>query len=137
MRTLLIVDDNGSVRETLRFIFDHLGFTVVTAGNGAEALAIGEKHPVDAALIDIHMPGMNGFDVCRELRGRVRSTGHELSVWLITGALAADFPRRAVEAGAVAILGKPFDATALAVDIRARLELTPRGGDPIPPDSPH
>ena len=49
MPTLLIVDDNGSVRETLRFVFDHLGFTVVTAGNGAEALAFGENHPVDAA----------------------------------------------------------------------------------------
>ena len=137
MPTLLIVDDNGSVRETLRFVFDHLGFTVVTAGNGAEALAFGENNPVDAALIDIHMPGMNGFDVCRELRGRVQSSGREISVWLITGALAADFPRRAVEAGAVAILGKPFDATALAVDIRARLAQPPPGREPIPTDPPH
>ena len=122
MPTLLVVDDNDSVRETLRFVFDHLGFTVVTARHGTEALAFVGNHPVDAALVDIHMPGLNGFDVCRELRTRVPSSGRELPVWLITGSLTSDFPCRAVEAGAVAVLAKPFDCAELAGEIRGRLD---------------
>lgn len=127
MPTLLVVDDNASVRESLRYVFDQFGFAVVTADNGAEALAFVSQHSIDAALVDVHMPGINGFDVCQELRTRVQSPGRELLVWLITGALTSDFRRRAAEAGAVGILAKPFDVTALAGEIRTRLTIPTPG----------
>ncbi len=121
MPTLLVIDDNESVRISLRFVFANFGFTVVAAENGAAALACVEQHSIDAALFDVHMPGMNGFDVCRELRTRMQSLGREIPVWLMTGALSSDFPQRAAEAGAVAILSKPFDLAALNREIRQRI----------------
>lgn len=68
--------------------------------------------------------GLNGFNVCRDLRGRAQAAGREVHVWLMTGALTLDFPSRAVDAGAVTILAKPFDTRALEREIRLRIEPT-------------
>lgn len=126
MATLLVVDDNPSVRDSLRFVFTAFGFTVVCAESGAGALALCDEHVFDAAIVDIHMPGVNGIDVCRELRAQAQSFGRDLPVWLITGAFTPDLTRHAADAGAVAILMKPFNMSTLDQEIRTRLGLGPR-----------
>ncbi len=72
-----------------------------------------EREAVDGALIDIHMPGQNGFGTCERLRERARAAGRELRVWFMTGAFTHDLEKHRVEAGGLAILRKPFDLAAL------------------------
>lgn len=108
LRTILVVDDNPSVIQILRHVLIDRGYHVVTAAGGGEALALAKEHTVDAALIDVHMPGMNGIEVCRALRDQAVATGRAISVWLITGAPTAEIHKQAAEVGALAVLAKPF-----------------------------
>ncbi|MEO7414794.1 MAG: response regulator, partial [Opitutaceae bacterium] len=67
MPTLLIIDDNESVRESLKHVFMRRGYNVVVAPGGEAGLALYAKGGVDAALVDINMPGLNGIEVCEML----------------------------------------------------------------------
>ena len=108
-RTLLVVDDNSSVRESLRFFLERRGFGVVLASSGPEAIAMYGQHVIDGAMIDVQMPGMNGIDVCRVLREQAGAANRPFVVWMMTGGRSPELAKFAVEAGAVALLGKPFD----------------------------
>jgi CheY-like chemotaxis protein len=113
MRTLLVVDDNPSVRDSLRVLLESRGYVVVSAESGPEALERDLQHRFDGALIDVNMPGMSGLTVCRTLRSRAAELGRNLPVWLITGARTLELDRAAQEAGAMAVLGKPFSVEEL------------------------
>jgi len=117
-RTLLVIDDNISVRESLRFVLSRLGYDVLLAESGVEALAISRQHHVDGAMIDVNMPGMNGIEVCRVLRQEALLGGRALPVWMITGACSPEVAKLSTDAGALALLGKPFDVA----DLGRRLE---------------
>ena len=65
---LLIVDDERSIRLSLRTILSNYGFAVVEAARGEEALALVRTAQFDAVLLDINMPGMGGIEVCRVMR---------------------------------------------------------------------
>jgi CheY-like chemotaxis protein len=108
-RTLLIIDDNASVRDSLRFLFMRRGYAVFVAESGPKGIALAAEGRVDGALIDVNMPEMNGIEACRILREQAAARGQDIVVWMMTGARTADLTRRALEAGAVALLGKPFD----------------------------
>ncbi len=108
-RTLLIVDDNPSVRDSLRLLLERRGYTVIVAGSGFEAIALATQHLVDAAIIDVNMPGMNGLAVCRTLRTRAAEAGRNFPVWMMTGARTPELSRAALESGALEVLTKPFD----------------------------
>lgn len=124
-RALLIVDDNEAVRESLRFLFEHRGYVTAVASNGAEAIALAGQRAFDGAIIDVNMPGMNGLAVCRSLQARAAETGHELAVWMMTGARTSDLAKAATEAGALALLAKPFDFDDLFRRFNERFGSTP------------
>ncbi len=128
MRTVLLVDDNQSVRDTLQVLLSHFGYAVLAAEDGATGIALFTEHPIDAALVDVHMPGMDGFGVCRVLKARARETGKELPVWLMSGIGTPANAQLATEVGAVALLNKPFDFPAFRKQLEA--ELRPAGGAP-------
>lgn len=69
---ILVVDDDASIRLLLRTFFEKIGYLVTVASSGAEALRFfsqsPEKQPIDVVLLDMKMPGMNGIEVCEELR---------------------------------------------------------------------
>lgn len=109
MRTLLIIDDNKSVRESLRFLFIRRGYEVFVAESGPEGIAVATQQHIDGAMIDVNMPGMNGIDTCRALKANAFARGRDLPVWMMTGARTPDVVKRAEEAGALILLGKPFD----------------------------
>lgn len=109
MRTVLVIDDNSSVRESLRFLFQRRDYEVVVAADGAQGLALAAQRAFDCAMVDVNMPGLNGIEVCRRLHEQARATDHPIAVWVMTGARTPELARRAVEAGAIALLGKPFD----------------------------
>ena len=67
---MLVVDDEPEIVELMRDFLEADGFAVVTARDGAEALAVVDRTPVDCLLLDVMMPGQSGFDVCRRVRER-------------------------------------------------------------------
>ena len=68
MIRLLIVDDEPDIREIIRRYAELEGYEITEAGDGFEALALCREHDYDAAVMDIMMPGMDGFTACREIR---------------------------------------------------------------------
>lgn len=131
-RTLLVIDDNKSVRESLRFLFERRGYTVLVAESGRQGIALAAQHPVDAALVDVNMPGMNGIDASRALLAQAADKGRPLGVWVMTGARTPELNKLALEAGALALLGKPFDIADLFRRFDERLGGPPALPAPVP-----
>ncbi len=126
-RTLLVIDDQTSVCTSLAYFLELANYRVLTAESGAAALALAEQHSIDGALIDVHMPVMNGFDTCLRLQGQAQTQGRALRVWFMTGAFSRGFERRSADLGALGVIQKPFNHPAFL----ARLE---EGfSSPLPP----
>ncbi|XID93234.1 response regulator transcription factor [Paenibacillaceae bacterium WGS1546] len=68
VNTVLVVDDDRSIVELLRDFLENDRFRVITAGDAAEAWALFRQHPVDCIVLDIMMPGQDGFELCRRIR---------------------------------------------------------------------
>ena len=113
MRTVLVIDDNKSVRDSLRLLLQQRGYNGLVAESGAEGLAIAAQHVIDGAMIDVHMPGINGVEVCRTLRDQAVASGREIALWVMTGARTPELAKASLEAGALELLGKPFDVADL------------------------
>ncbi|MCC7074719.1 MAG: response regulator [Deltaproteobacteria bacterium] len=103
---VLVADDARVMRMLLRTWLERLGCTVLEAGSGTEALAIATREPLDAALFDIHMPGLTGLQVLETLRGDARTRG--LPVVIITTLGHASDVERGLKVGATAYLTKPL-----------------------------
>ena len=68
-RTILIVEDDRGVRESLAAVLEHEGHRVVEAENGNDGLDAATDHP-DLVILDVNLPGIDGLEVCRRLRAR-------------------------------------------------------------------
>jgi two-component system nitrogen regulation response regulator NtrX len=114
---VLVVDDDAGIRDALRMILEYEGYEVATSPDGKTALADLEANPVDAVLLDIKMPGMDGFEV---LDAIVRREGSP-PVLMISGhgdiATAVDATRR----GAVDFLEKPPQRERILVSLKNAL----------------
>nr|HEX4316821.1 PAS domain S-box protein [Kofleriaceae bacterium] len=108
-RTVLVIDDEALVRDVVARMVGDLGYFAVAVADGATALDIVETRPVDAVIVDLSMPGMNGAEVIAALRAR----RPQLPVVLCSG---YDRTRRGPVA-ADAYLPKPFDLEALAATL--------------------
>jgi two-component system OmpR family response regulator len=73
MLRVLLVDDDPDILETLRFALEHEGFEVETAPDGLAALRAARSRPPAVAVLDVMLPGMNGYDVSRYLKQDMRS----------------------------------------------------------------
>jgi len=102
-RPILVVDDDPTILATVSETLDLEGYPVVTATNGAEALAAVERDRPSIVLLDMRMPVLDGWGFVRALRER----GISLTVVVMTA--AADARRWAREIGAQGVLPKPFE----------------------------
>jgi CheY-like chemotaxis protein len=109
MPTLLVIDDNEFAREVLKTTLEKCGYAVLVASGGEEGLRLAESQPVDAAIVDIYMPGMDGFVACGNLQALARERDRPLPVWLITGSYSAEAAARGIEVGALDVLRKPVN----------------------------
>ena len=109
MPTLLVIDDNEFAREVLKTTLEKRGYKVVVASGGEEGLRLAESQPVDGAIVDIYMPGMDGFVACGNLQALGQERHQRLPVWLITGSYSAEAAARGTESGALHTLRKPIN----------------------------
>jgi two-component system KDP operon response regulator KdpE len=112
---ILIVDDDSSIRQALQTTLSTLGFMVINAGRGEEALALVRMTQFTAVLLDINMPGMNGIEVCRQ----VRRIAPRLSILMLTVRDCEEDKVEALDAGADDFVTKPFHVGELSARLRA------------------
>jgi two-component system KDP operon response regulator KdpE len=125
--TVLIVDDERSIRISLRTILSSLGFMIVEAARGEEALALVRTAQFDVVLLDINMPGMGGVEVCRLMR----KASARLPIVMLTVQGSEDRKVEALDAGADDYITKPFQLRELIARIRAavRRNYAAEGGE--------
>lgn len=113
---ILIVDDDKEIAELIGVYLRNEGYQIYTVQDGPEALRFMEQHPVDLMILDIMMPGMNGLEVCREIRKE-----HEIPV-LMLSAKAEDMDKIVgLMTGADDYMIKPFNPLELTARVKALL----------------
>jgi DNA-binding response OmpR family regulator len=119
---LLIADDDEDILELLAFRLERAGYEVVRARHGEEALRLALEHKPSLAVLDVMMPGLDGYEVTRRLRSDPRTIA--MPVILLTARAQASDISRGMAAGADDHIKKPFNAR----DLKERIErlLRPR-----------
>ena len=113
---ILVVDDEQRYVRVLKAILEGVGYGVLTAMDGAAALVVAEREPLDLILLDVRMPVMDGLETCRSLRE------FSLTPVIMLTALADEEDRvRGLDAGADDYVTKPFSAGELLARVRAVL----------------
>lgn len=116
MPEVLIVDDDQGVRELLKMYFSRDGFTVAEAGTGTEAVAAVAAHQPDLIILDIMLPEMDGYEVCREIR-----TQTDVPIIFLTARDDDVEPIVGLELGADDYVTKPFNAREVVARAKAVL----------------
>jgi two-component system response regulator MprA len=124
---VLVVDDEPSVRHALERALGLDRYDVLVAEDGRSALDHLVDHRVDAIVLDVAMPGVDGLEVCR----RLRSAGDRTPVLMLTARDSVDDRVAGLDAGADDYLVKPFALKELKARLRALLRRTDPGGGPI------
>lgn len=113
---VLVVDDEKVIRNLLQLSLQRMGYQVLTASDGAEALTLFAEHDFDLVLLDILMPGIDGFDVCAELR-KISA----VPIVMLTALNRPDDIVMGLELGADTYITKPFTFKEVEARIRAIL----------------
>ncbi|MEL6660227.1 MAG: response regulator [Bacteroidota bacterium] len=105
--TILLVDDEPNILLALEFIIKQKGFKVVTAANGSEGIQMARQHLPDLVILDVMMPGLDGFAVAKTIRQDER-LNHTTIVFLTAKGTNQDFEQGYASGGEI-YLTKPFD----------------------------
>jgi two-component system response regulator MprA len=120
MTNILVVDDEPDVRNALKTALELEGFDVATAQDGLQAVVRLSEDGVDAVVLDVAMPYVDGIEVCR----RVRAAGNAVPILMLTAKDAVDDRVAGLEAGADDYLVKPFALRELVARLRAIMRRT-------------
>ena len=118
MAPILVVDDDPHVARALVELLDLHGYQAVRAESGEQALELLSREAADLVLLDVRLPGINGFETCARIRER---HGPALPVVMLTAFGDPAAVRRGFDAGAEDVLAKPVDTRALILKVRAFL----------------
>ncbi len=129
-RTVLVVDDDDEIRYSMRNLLVVSDFDVLLAADGLEALKVLERRRVDALVIDLMMPRLDGVGVIRALLGK---PPEERPAVIIVVSAHVELRRRIMGLDVRRVFPKPFDALALVNELSAAFESAPLGqeGRPI------
>ena len=120
MHRILVVDDESSISELISTSLRFVGFDVRTAANGAEALRIAEEFKPHALILDVMLPDLDGFEVCRQLR----AGGYNVGVLFLTAKDATEDKIKGLTLGGDDYVTKPFSLEELVARLRALLRRT-------------
>lgn len=123
MPTVLIADDEVDHRELLTIALQRLGYRVVTAADSSGALAQLAAGGIDAALIDVRMPGISGIELCRQIRSSAET--EMLPIMVVSADVHRHQIMTALHAGADDFLPKPFSRAELTARLEALLKTRP------------
>ena len=123
--TILVVDDAPPNVKLLRLILKDAGYRVLEASSGPEALETLRREKPDAMVLDVRMPGMTGYEVCREIRHDPEFAA--LPVIMVTALSLAEERIKGIEAGATDFISKPFNKKELLARIQSSLALAKVG----------
>lgn len=121
-----MVEDDDRIRETTRVVLEDEGFLVDDVVSGEEALKVFARKPVDCVLVDLMLPGMDGFETCRALRQQ-----SEVPIIMVTARADTFDVVAGLEAGADDYVTKPFEPKELTARIRALLRRTKARAKPL------
>ena len=113
-----IVDDDESLRRSLRNLLESVGFRVEAFASAEAFLESIHQEQTGCLVLDLRMPGMNGFNLLR----RLSSTGSRIPVIILTAHGDDEARQQSLQAGAVAFLSKPFNGKALLDAVRTALD---------------
>ena len=135
MPTVLVVDDNADIRNIVRAVLQsaNLGLTVLTAQDGIEAMELAARDRPDIVILDVSMPDMDGFEVCRRLRADMKTAF--VPVLMLTANGGEAHVTAGFGAGADDYVVKPFRREDLVARVRRMLERT-YGKDAVPQSHP-
>lgn len=103
--SVLIVDDNKTIQDTLAFILERLGHKVMLAENGEEAIKQYQKYNPDLVFMDIRMPKMNGVDAIKE----IKKIDNKANIVIVTAFSGDNDVRELVKSDSIKIIDKPFE----------------------------
>lgn len=132
--TILVVDDAPPNVKLLRLILGDAGYRVIEAFSGPEALETMRRERPDAMLLDVRMPGMTGYEVCR--RVREDSEFAAMPVIMVTALSLAEERIMGIESGATDFISKPFNKKELLARVRASLMMARYGRSGVVPQLP-
>ncbi|MBW3629479.1 MAG: response regulator [Gemmatimonadetes bacterium] len=118
---ILAIDDEEANLRLLQALLGRAGYRVVTTHDPRQALELFDLIRPDLVLVDLHMPGMNGFEVVGQIRGSEFATGY-LPIVMVTGDSSTAVRQRALAEGATDFVAKPFDNLEVMLRIRNLLE---------------
>ena len=117
MSKILVVDDDPHIRELVQVFLHNEGFEVVEASDGVDALSKLDSVKVDLAIIDIMMPNMDGWELCRELRAMF-----DIPILMLTAKAETNHKLKGFELGTDDYLVKPFEPLELVARVNALLK---------------
>ena len=120
MKKVLIADDKATSRELIRTVLETLGYEISEAADGIEAVRSARELRPDLIVLDLHMPGLDGFGVLTELR-RDQDFAKTPIMALTASAMQGD-RERALDAGFSSYVSKPIPLTALRAEVQRLLE---------------
>ena len=117
--TVLVVDDDETARELISTLLGRAGMSTVGAANGEEAMAAARRHAPKLVILDVRLPDISGYEVCRQLRDEF---DHEVAIVFLSGERTESFDIAAgLLLGADDYVVKPFSADELLARVRRRL----------------
>lgn len=117
MAEILLVEDDPIIRQTVDYALRRAGFTTRTSGDGVEALGMAQSDPPDLILLDLMLPGIDGFEFAQ----RIRRTDPEVAIVMVTALSQPSDTVRGLDAGADDYITKPFSTDELLARVRANL----------------
>ena len=118
MATILIADDDDNIRKLMSLFLRKEGFDLKEARDGTKALSIIENSRVDLVILDIMMPGLNGWDLCRE----IRRYDANIPLLMVTAKAESAHKVKGFQLGTDDYLTKPFDPLELVMRVKALLK---------------